>query len=81
MSWIEPIKETMLKIGNENLEVISEGIWILFCYRLFPYQKYRSGVGGFHFLIQEQPQYDQPTLPCKSVRLNCAYKYLRPLFP
>jgi len=61
--------------------VIFEWVWILFCYMLFPDRKYRSGVTGFHLLIQEQPLYDQPTSPCKSVRLNGEYRGLQLLLP
>ena len=61
--------------------MIFEWVWILFCYMLFPDQKYRSGVAGFHLLIQEQPFYDQSTSPCKSVRLNGEYRCLQLLLP
>ena len=61
--------------------MIFEWVWILFCYTLFPDRKYRSGVTGFHLLIQEQPLYDQSTSPCKSVRLNGEYRCLQLLLP
>ena len=75
------LKETMLEICKKNLKVIFDWGWILFCYMLFLERKYWLGVDGFHFLIQEQPLPDQSTSPCKSVRLNGEYRYLRPLLP
>jgi hypothetical protein len=61
--------------------VIIEWVWILFCYILFPDRKYRSGVTGFHLLIQVQPLYDHSTSPCKSVRLNGGDTCLQLLLP
>jgi hypothetical protein len=60
---------------------IIEWIGILFCYTLLPKQKCWSGVGAFHYLIQEQALNDQSTSPCKSVHLNGEYRYLQSLFP
>jgi hypothetical protein len=66
----------MLKICKGNLKVIIEWVWILFYYMLFPEWKYWSGLAHPH-KIQEQPMYDQSTLPCKPVRLNGEYRYLQ----
>jgi len=61
--------------------VVIEGVWILFCYTLFPDRKYRSGVAEFHPLIRGQPLYGQSSSPCKSFCLNGEYRYLQLLLP
>ena len=74
-------KETMLKICKGNLKLIFQWVWILFCCMLFPDQKYRSRVVGFHLLIQEQPLYHQSTSLCTSFHQNGEYRYLQLLLP
>ena len=78
---LNDLKETMLKICKENLNLIIEWIWILFCYLLFPDRKYRSGSAEFHPLIRVQPLYDQSSSPCKFFHLNGEYRYLQVLLP
>ncbi len=73
---------SMLKIFKDNLKVITEGIWVLSWYILFPDRKYRSGLAEFHpHMIRGQPLYDQSSLPCKSFRLYAEYRYLQLLLP
>ena len=74
---LNDLREAMLKMGKENLEVTIEWVWILFCYILFPDRKCRSDLAEFHLPLRGQPLYDRPSSPCKSFRLNGEYRYLQ----
>jgi hypothetical protein len=64
-------------IEENDLNLVTEWVWILFCYMLFLSQRYQPGLAKFHSLIREQFLYGQSSLPCKSFHLNGEYRYLQ----